>query len=164
MLWSQNADHALTGFKVLYVNKTRPRLAEDWGRSCFLVIICVLLVSNDNFWIWFHCLYWLKVSERRERHTTRENDYFLIFSNMTTSCFSLTCQFCPISTTLGFPFGSAGKESTCNVGDLGSIPGLGRSPGEGKGYPLHGLYSPWCCKESDTTERLSLSLGLENLL
>ena len=31
---------------------------------------------------------------------------------------------------------SAGKESTCNVGDLGSIPGLGRSPGEGKGYPL----------------------------
>ena len=37
---------------------------------------------------------------------------------------------------MGFPGGSAGKESTCNVGDLGSIPGLGRSPGEGKGYPL----------------------------
>ena len=37
---------------------------------------------------------------------------------------------------LGFPCGSAGKESTCNVGDLGSIPGLGRSPGEEKGYPL----------------------------
>ena len=36
---------------------------------------------------------------------------------------------------LGFPCGSAGKESTGNVGDLGSIPGLGRSPGEGKGYP-----------------------------
>ena len=36
----------------------------------------------------------------------------------------------------GIPCGSAGKESTCNVGDLGSIPGLGRSPGEGKGYPL----------------------------
>ena len=36
----------------------------------------------------------------------------------------------------GFPCGSAGKESTCNVGDLDSIPGLGRSPGEGKGYPL----------------------------
>ena len=32
--------------------------------------------------------------------------------------------------------GSAGKESTCNAGDLGSIPGLGRSPGEGKGHPL----------------------------
>ena len=37
---------------------------------------------------------------------------------------------------LGFPFGSAGKESACNAGDLGSIPGLGISPGEEKGYPL----------------------------
>ena len=37
---------------------------------------------------------------------------------------------------LGFPCGSAGKEFACNVGDLGSIPGLGRSPGEGNGYPL----------------------------
>ena len=36
----------------------------------------------------------------------------------------------------GFPCGSAGKESTSNEGDLGSVPGLGRSPGEGKGYPL----------------------------
>ena len=37
---------------------------------------------------------------------------------------------------LSFPCGSAGKESACNAGDLGSIPGLGRSPGEGQGYPL----------------------------
>ena len=36
---------------------------------------------------------------------------------------------------LGFPCGPAGKESTCNEGDLGLIPGLGRSPGDGKGYP-----------------------------
>ena len=36
----------------------------------------------------------------------------------------------------GFPGGSAGKESTCNVEDLGSIPGVGRSFGEGKGYTL----------------------------
>ena len=35
-----------------------------------------------------------------------------------------------------FPCGSAGKEPACNAGDVGSIPGLGRSPGEGKGYPL----------------------------
>ena len=35
-----------------------------------------------------------------------------------------------------FPCGSAGKESACKAGDLGSIPGLGRSPEEGKGYPL----------------------------
>ena len=66
---------------------------------------------------------------------------------------------------MGFPGGLAGKESACNVGDLGSIPGLGRSPGEGHGNPLqysclenpHGQrssvgYSPWGCKGSDTTE------------
>ena len=37
---------------------------------------------------------------------------------------------------MGFPCGSAGKESTCNVGDLALIPGLGRFPGEGNSYPL----------------------------
>ena len=53
---------------------------------------------------------------------------------------------------LGFPGGSAGKESACNAGDLDSIPGLGRSPGEGQGYPLQdsGLQSsvdsPWNCR------------------
>ena len=39
-------------------------------------------------------------------------------------------------TEQGFPGGSGGKESACSVGDLGSIPGLGRSPGEGNSYPL----------------------------
>ena len=60
---------------------------------------------------------------------------------------------------LGFSCGSDGKESACNVGDLGSIPGLGRSPGGGHGNPLqysclenpHGQrglvgYSPWGCR------------------
>ena len=42
----------------------------------------------------------------------------------------------PNCLNLGFPGGSAGEESACNEGDLGSIPGLGRSPGEGKGYLL----------------------------
>ena len=59
----------------------------------------------------------------------------------------------------GFPGGSAGKASACNVEDLDSIPGLGRSPGEGSGTPalwpgeFYGLF-PWSRKESDTTERL----------
>ena len=60
----------------------------------------------------------------------------------------------------GFLCGLAGKESACNVGDLGSTPGLGRSPGEGNGYPLqyywpgefHVVYSPWGRKELDRTE------------
>ena len=64
-----------------------------------------------------------------------------------------------------FPGGSDGKVSAYNVGDPGLIPGLGRSPGEGNGNPTpvflpgksHGQrsmvgYSPWGCKESDTTE------------
>ena len=61
---------------------------------------------------------------------------------------------------LGFPCGSAGKESAYNAGDLGSIPGLGRSPGEGKGHPLQysGLENGGH-KESDTTERLSLHVA-----
>ena len=42
----------------------------------------------------------------------------------------------PIPVFLGFACGSAGKESACNAGDLGSVPGLGRSTGEEKGYPL----------------------------
>ena len=58
----------------------------------------------------------------------------------------------------GFLSGSAGKESAQNAGDLGSIPGLGRSPGEGKSAHsiIHGLYGPWGRKESDTTEQISL--------
>ena len=109
-----------------------------------------------------------------------------------------------------FSGSSDDKESTCNTGDLGLIPGSGRSPGEGKDYPLqysgaslvaqrvknppamqetwarslgwedplekeklptpvfwlgefHGLYSPWGCKELDTSERLSLSFTFNNL-
>ena len=61
----------------------------------------------------------------------------------------------------GFPCGSAGKESVCNVGDLGSIPGLGRSPGEGKGYSLQysGLENSMdCIIHGATKSRTQLSL------
>ena len=73
---------------------------------------------------------------------------------------------------LGFPGGSDGKESTCNVGDLGLIPGLRRSPGGGHVNPLHYSclenshekkslegYSPWGRKELDTAEQLSTAQG-----
>ena len=65
---------------------------------------------------------------------------------------------------MGFPCGSAGEEFAFNVGDLGSFPGLGRSPGEGKGHPLQysGLENSVDCivhgiAKSDTAERLSLT-------
>jgi len=66
---------------------------------------------------------------------------------------------------LGFPCGSAAKESTCNAGDLGLIPGLGRSPGEGKATHSSilarripwALQSAWSHKELDRTKQLSLT-------
>ena len=71
--------------------------------------------------------------------------------------------------------GSEVKASACNVGDLGSIPGLGRSPGEGNGKPLQysclenpmdrgawRAYSPQGCKESDTTEQLNFHFNFQN--
>ena len=66
----------------------------------------------------------------------------------------------------GFPGGSDGKEPACNTGDPGSVPGLGRSPGEGSGNPLQYSYlenlmdrghSEWDRKEQDTTVRLTLT-------
>ena len=72
---------------------------------------------------------------------------------------------------MDFPGGSDSKASAYNAGDPGSIPGLGRSPGEGNGNPLlprksHGPrslvgYSPWGHKESDTTEQLHLHLSIQ---
>ena len=76
-----------------------------------------------------------------------------------------------LTNNLGFPGSPDGKESPCNVGNLGSIPSLGsedplllRRIREGELLPTpvfwpgksHGLYSPWGGNESDTTERLSL--------
>ena len=63
----------------------------------------------------------------------------------------------------GFPCGSAGKESAYNVGNLGSIPELGRSPGEGKVYPLQysGLKNSMDCKVHGVAKSLT---GLSNFL
>ena len=72
-----------------------------------------------------------------------------------------------INSGRGFPGSSDGKESTCDVGDLGSNSGSGRSPGGGNGYQYSRLENstnrgawratiPWGHKESDTTEQLTL--------
>ena len=78
----------------------------------------------------------------------------------------------PYMVHVGLPNGSDSKESTCNAGDLGSIPGLERSPGGGHGNPLQYSclenphwqrslvgYSPWGRKELDMTEWLSTARG-----
>ena len=68
--------------------------------------------------------------------------------------------YSPPPLCMGFPDSSVGKESACNAGDPSSSPGLGRSAGEGMGYPLQysslensmDCISQWGCKESDTTD------------
>ena len=62
----------------------------------------------------------------------------IVFPKILTKPIIINSRLCVTHTltVLGFPCGSAGKESACNAENLGSIPGLGRSAGGGKGYPL----------------------------
>ena len=84
-----------------------------------------------------------------ELHVTLSKEVYLIYPRLS-----------------GFSGGSDSKESACNAGDLGLIPGSGRSHGEGNSYSLqkscleNAVDSPWGHKESDTTEQLTLSLSL----
>ena len=89
---------------------------------------------------------------------TSIHDYWknlLLYGPLSAKC-HLCFLTCCLALSWGFHCGSTGKEFACNAGDLGSIPGLGRSPKEGKGYPLqysglensmdcivHGLTKSW---------------------
>ena len=68
----------------------------------------------------------------------------------------LTCICISLDPSAGFPGSSAGKESTCNAGDPSMIPGLGRSAGEGIGYPLQYLGLPLWVRQ----ERICLQCGI----
>ena len=102
-----------------------------------------------KFLCWFSIFKWAK---RNSRHIIISTNISAVFSIKN----ALSLKFCSsfskpalvvwsplryhihfrIHLSISGPLWSAGKESTCNVGDLGSIPGLGISPGEGKSYPL----------------------------
>ena len=111
------------------------------------------------------------------------NRFFIVWATYQTSLYERICLQCrrpwfnswvgkihwrrdtlPTPAFLDFPCGSAGKESSCNMGDLGLIPGLGRIPWRRERLPtsvfwpgeFHGLHSPQGCKKSDTTEWLSV--------
>ena len=110
-------------------------------------------VSCTGRQILYHCTTWYTDLVLKPTHTWNKKASIQIrYSNF----------------TRGFPGGSDGKESACNMGDLRSFPGLGRSPGVGHGNPLqyscledpHGQRSlaspsPWGHRKSDTTEQLS---------
>ena len=106
-------------------------IAESWGR-------CIFNLTETN------------------------KQFFLVGVAIYTYSFGGEIWMGPILVTLwevGFPGGSDSKESACNMGDLGLIPGLGRSPGEGHGNPLqysclenpHGYRSLEGCKQSVMT-------------
>ena len=107
---------------------------------------------------------------RKESDTTEPLSLHILRQLFLLSAFWLSLAgifWCLLPLVLGFPSGSDSKASVCNAGDLGSIPGLGRSPGEGnaahssiflpgKSHGLQSLlgYHPWGHKELDTTEGL----------
>ena len=112
-------------------------------------------------WRFLHLNYPLKNLENITLHYSLPSEHWSDCSYITFNLFHICC-LSPLKFG-GFPGGSDNKESTCSAGDLGLIPGLGRSPGEGHGSPLqytcqeisHGqrslvVYSPWGHKESDT--------------
>ena len=176
--------------------------------------LCPLWVNADclNLLLGISPINYHNSSNCRNSNNIREEGYKWIFHNFNGKIrrfYKGHSEVCLVkdhkSIVRSYPDSSVGKESACNMGDPGSIPEVGRSPGEGLGYPLqyswaslmaqlvmnppamqktwvwslgwedhlgkerlptpvfwpgefHWLYSPWECKESDTTERLSLSM------
>ena len=122
------------------------------GKSCWnILVICITVFKSWNLVLNYSKHVMLIIESRLK----------LAKSNL----ISFQFYFCLIC--IDFCGSSTGKESVCNVGDLGLIPGSWRSPGEGKGYPLQysGLensmdYSPWGCKKSDRTKQLSLNFDI----
>ena len=114
-------------FPGVQVVKNTPANAGDAGRRC-------------RFNPWVRKIFWKRkwlplryscLGNPMDRGTWQATAH-----RVTESRTGLTmCPHIQYDYTKGFPCGSAGKESACNAGDLGSIPTLGRSPGEGKGYP-----------------------------
>ena len=85
------------------------------------------------------------------------SSYFPSCNRQTTVNAYLPKVYPPPQSELGFPGGSAGKESACNAGDLGLIPGLGRSPGEENSYPV---FWPWRIPRTIQSMRLQ-RVGLD---
>ena len=92
---------------------------------------CVSYIPYIGRWILYHCTTW--------------EPSFIVWSGLPNILPTLYNINKGLQGPPGLRCGSAGKGPTCNAGDLGSIPGLGRSPGEGKGYPLQysGLENGW---------------------
>ena len=114
----------------------------DFSDHLFLNLSFILSMSFDSI-LWFLDVFFSFVSEITSSLLISVILFFFFFFQYSLVIFNNPLLFI----YLGFPCGSAGKESACNAADLGSVPGLGRPPGEGKGYPLQcsGLENPMDC-------------------
>ena len=113
-------------------------VAEDTKNPCPLAQISALSLRQLFFLCWWlgiyqrchRCPQWTALSWKAPCFYYWSFGSYVFRQNLLGHCpFILPLSW-------GFSCGSAGKESACNAGDLGLIPGLGRSPGEGKAYPL----------------------------
>ena len=121
---------------------------QEYRNGCHFLFHGIALFSWEWFTRDFGCSFWNLGSDPLSHPS-----FPMRITILVTNFFSLRLTgkkafhlyyFIPF---MGFPDSSVGKESACNVGDPGSIPGLRRSPGEGKGYPLQysGLQNPMDC-------------------
>ena len=110
---------------------------ESYDQPTQLSIVFALAPSLHSFWSYFSTLLQYHIGHLPTWGVHFSMSYLFIFSYCSRG-FSRQEYWSglPFPPPVGYPCGSGGKESTCNVGDLGSIAGLGRSPEEGKGYPL----------------------------
>ena len=133
---SNPMDCSLPGSSIHGIFQAR---VQEWGAIAFSVIMCYFLVYSKVMQFYTHththtciCIWASLIAHLVKNPPAMKGTPF----NSWVGKICWKRDRLPTPVFLGFSCGSAGKESACNVGDLSSIPWLGRSPGEGKGYPL----------------------------
>ena len=140
------------GWVTISSNQNRMRLLHMDLYTLFNIsnLLCSMRGSTDATWSLLITFVFLNV--------VLDHTFFNFLNS--SSWFTMSCYFQVYNTVIQFciyicfPCGSAGKESVCNAGDLGLIPGLGRSPGEGQSYQLQysGLENSMDCRVHGVTK------------
>ena len=157
----QHTSQSYFAFPIKYLTLSHSKFSVNKAFSCF--------TKKKKAWKWIYIHTW--IMERKNVHVKKMA--ILMYEK-----WHCNIHFNGPISALGFPGGSDGKEPTCNVGDLGSVPGLGRSPGGRNDNPLqyscvensHGQrspvgYSPWGCRviHNWATKYISALLATDEL-